>query len=88
MIMIPMKVAVSDVLVRMSVGITRVDVPASISAIYRSAPEYDGETAFVPSGEEQIVPTAGFLMQRDITIAPIPSNYGLVTYNGSVITVS
>lgn len=50
--------------------------------------QYTGETVFTPSMEMQIVETRDMYMTDDITINPIPSNYGLITFNGTVITVS
>ena len=51
-------------------------------------PIYDGETEFTPSSSVQTIFTARKLLATDITINPIPSNYGLVTYDGSIITIS
>lgn len=53
-----------------------------------SAEPYTGETEFTPTEETQVVPTQNYFMTSNITINPIPSNYGLITWNGSVITVS
>jgi len=49
---------------------------------------YDGDYEFTPSSQEQTVPIQGLTARRNITVNPIPSNYGLITWNGSVITVS
>ena len=49
---------------------------------------YSGSYEVTPSGETQILETDQLYMQGDITINPIPSNYGRITYNGSEITVS
>ena len=49
---------------------------------------YTGETSVTPSEEEQILRTGGLYVTDHIHIDPIPSNYGKITYNGSVITVS
>ena len=49
---------------------------------------YTGQTAVIPSDTRQILPTAGTLLTQDITIEPIPQNYGLITWNGSTLTVS
>lgn len=54
----------------------------------RSYPIYSGETEVTPSDSVQILPTEGKAVVSDITINPIPSNYGLITYSGSIITVS
>lgn len=51
-------------------------------------PEYHGAYEVVPSGETQVLSTAGRLLSQDVTINPIPSNYGLITWNGSTLTVS
>ena len=49
---------------------------------------YTGAYSATPSASAQVFPTTGLRMTADFTVAPIPSNYGLITYNGSVITVS
>ena len=47
------------------------------------------EKVVVPGAEEQtITADAGFGGLSSVTISPIPQNYGLITYNGSTITVS
>lgn len=51
-------------------------------------PEYHGPCTVTPATYEQTLTTHGTRMATDVTIAPIPSNYGLITWNGSVITVS
>lgn len=51
-------------------------------------PSYSGPTEFTPTDAEQTVPVMGRSMLTDITINPIPSNYGLVAWNGTVLTVS
>lgn len=49
---------------------------------------YDGDYSVTPSAERQTLQTQGLAMRQDITIEPIPSNYGLITWNGSYLTVS
>lgn len=49
---------------------------------------YDGPTEVTPSGIAQILNTSGKEMASNITVNPIPSNYGLITWNGTVLTVS
>ncbi len=49
---------------------------------------YTGATVWTPTGSAQTIPTGGYFVPDDITINPIPSNYGLITYNGGIITVS
>lgn len=49
---------------------------------------YTGETTVTPTQSTQTLQTSGYVMEDNITINPIPSNYGLITWNGSVLTVS
>lgn len=51
-------------------------------------PVYTGETVITPSTTEQVLATAEKVVTRNIVINPIPSNYGLITWNGSTLTVS
>ena len=50
--------------------------------------DYEGEYRFTPSSEAQTIPTAGKTLTLDIVVDPIPENYGLITWNGSSLTVS
>lgn len=49
---------------------------------------YEGAYEFTPSDAAQIIPIGGMVATQDITINPIPSNYGLITWNGATLTVS
>lgn len=49
---------------------------------------YDGPTEFTPSGSTQTIEIADKKALENIVINPIPSNYGLITWNGSELTVS
>lgn len=49
---------------------------------------YTGDYSVIPSGEAQVLLTKDLRMTDNVTVEPIPSNYGLITWNGSVITVS
>lgn len=51
-------------------------------------PVYDGATEFTPTRETQFAMVSGKIVLDNIKINPIPQNYGLVTYNGSIITIS
>ena len=57
-------------------------------APYKPTGSYHGATEVTPSEETQVLPTAGEMLSSDITVNPIPSNYGLITWNGSTLTVS
>ena len=90
MITVPMTVSVSQVTMQMSVAVGNVQVPMSVSAKYEAVQGevYEGPYTFTPSSEEQVISTNGLMMDGDVTINPIPSNYGLITWNGSYLTVS
>lgn len=49
---------------------------------------YTGATEVTPSQEEQILYTENKIVLENIKVNPIPSNYGLITWNGSELTVS
>ena len=51
-------------------------------------PQYAGEITITPTAETQMLQTGGYWLADNITINPIPNNYGLITWNGSVLTVS
>lgn len=51
-------------------------------------PRYEGAYEFEAGAAAQTVHTAGTVLMEDIVIDPVPSNYGLITYNGSTLTVS
>ena len=55
---------------------------------YVLPPSYTGSYTVTPSAETQTLETNELYMTGNITINPIPSNYGLITWDGSTITVS
>lgn len=67
------------------------DGQVAIDISYISAsehPYYSGAYEVTPSAEQQVLSTQSKVMAEDIIVKPIPSNYGLITWNGSVLTVS
>lgn len=90
MITIPMRVAENAVTVPMTVGSDSQVIPMSIGAEYAVAPilRYKGSYEFTPSEDEQTIEISGKTATHNITINPIPNNYGLITWNGSELTVS
>lgn len=67
--------------------------PAQIAAAL-TVPEYvlpaaySGPVEVTPSFETQTLETNELYLRSDIVINPIPSNYGLITWDGSTLTVS
>ena len=53
-----------------------------------SVERYEGEYTFTPTEEAQTIAIEQKLATADITIEAIPSNYGLITWDGTHITVS
>ncbi len=51
-------------------------------------PDYTGEYEITPGEEAQVLSTSDRTLRENITINPIPSNYGLITWDGTKITVS
>ena len=52
------------------------------------AKEYEGEYDITPTNTAQVFSTEGKRCPHNFIVEPIPNNYGLITYNGSIITVS
>ena len=77
---VPMQVAVSGVIVDMNSSTNVAPLPPP--------PPYEGDYTVTPSASTQTLSTAGMKMTGDVTINPIPSNYGLITWDGTTITVS
>lgn len=50
--------------------------------------EYEGPYQVTPTTTAQTLATRGLLSTADIVVNPIPSNYGLIQWNGAVLTVS
>lgn len=68
--------------------VQRIGVTESTELRLVDYPTYEGAAEFTPSETAQVIPTAGSVVLSNITINPIPSNYGLVTWDGSTLTVS
>lgn len=49
---------------------------------------YHGTSEVTPCDHDVVLETAGLFMDDPITIHAIPNNYGLITWDGSALTVS
>lgn len=78
---VPVNITVSDNSESIGLDIETPIVTSTVS-------DYDGEYDVTPSSVEQVFATNGKKMNHDFVVEPIPSNYGLITWNGSIITVS
>lgn len=91
MIIIQVNPYIADhtIAVKPSIADNIINVAPNIgSVIYRERETFSGSYVWTPSSEEQTVPIAFMMASQDITIKPIPNNYGLITWNGSTLTVS
>lgn len=55
---------------------------------YITTAPYDGPYVIIPTPEDQILNTKDKNLVNDVTVKAIPSCYGLITQNGSVLIVS
>lgn len=88
---IPVSMTVAEQNVAVSMTVTAspsIAIGVATPIVTSVDPVYDGETEATPSDQEQVFQTRGKKLLSNFTVKPIPSNYGLITYNGSVITVS
>lgn len=51
-------------------------------------PRYEGPYEVTPGQDTQVLDTEGRHTMENIVVQPVPWYYGLITYNGSTITVS
>lgn len=63
------------------------DLSVDFSGMH-AAGEYTGVYEFTPSDVAQEIPTANKILTENIIINPIPSNYGLVSWDGSILTIT
>lgn len=89
-IYIPMTVATDAHAISMSAATNgeTLNMNTAVTISASGFPEYDGPVEVTPTRETQILSTSGTLVQQDITVKPIPPNYGLITWNGAILTVS
>ncbi len=52
-----------------------------------STPDYTGLYEFTPTDDTQVISIADHKALQNITINPIPSNYGRIEWNGSTLMV-
>lgn len=66
------------------------EVDGEAKAFYGTSivPQYSGEYEITPTDTEIVLPVALKQMMQDLVINMIPSNYGKITWDGAVLTVS
>lgn len=66
-------------------------VPMRLSGditVSNGAEPYSGTYEITPTTTPQVLPTENRVLAHNITVNAIPNNYGLITWDGSTITVS
>ena len=64
------------------------ELTTNVTHYHSEYPDYEGETVFTPTEYTQTIPTGHTVLLSDITINPIPSNYGRITYAGGIISIT
>ena len=87
---IPMTVSADAVTIPVGVSGNTIVFPVKNEAkiVMSLFPEYEGEYEFTPGPEAQTIDLSDKVVHQNIVIDPIPSNYGLISWNGSTLTVS
>ena len=63
-------------------------IQMTVSERIEIAEKYTGSYTVTPANEDIVLNTRGKMLTENLTVEAIPSNYGLITWDGSVITVS
>ena len=85
-----MKVTITPQKVHVSIDpvSASIAVGTPIARDYVERDPYEGAYEITPSAETQILNTRNLRMTDNITVNPIPSNYGRIDYNGQYLVVS
>ena len=63
------------------------DLSVDLSGMH-STGDYTGSYEITPTNHDQILPTDGKILTRNIVVKAIPNNYGRIGWNGAVLTVT
>lgn len=87
--MVPLAVSTDGVAVSLGVQEPQnVALDMTVGVYAQIGEHYHGSYEVTPSSEAQVLDTNTLILDGNITIDPIPSNYGLISWDGSTITVS
>ena len=89
-VVVPLSVAESAATIGMSIAEDNVTLQVGLETAIEvvEGQAYEGPYSVTPSQQAQTLATEGYLMTGDVVVNPIPSNYGKITWNGAVLTVS
>lgn len=68
--------------------LNRLDGVADKVILVSSDDYYTGDYEVTPGDEKITLETEQLKMNANVVINPVPSNYGKITWNGSIMTVS
>ena len=93
MIAVPMQVAATQASIPVTVSPTTATVPTELNEAYKfikreDHEHYEGTIEFTPTEEQQVISVENMILDTDIIINPIPTNYGLLTMVGSRLRIS
>ena len=91
MIKVPVTVSVSEAAINIGAASNTATIPCVANAVVSGGGggiPYAGPYEATPTMSEQTFATGGKVMSSNFVVHKIPSQYGLVTWNGSVLTVS
>lgn len=72
----------------LNISTEAVELNAEACIVVDRSEIYDGAYEWTPTDALQTIEIANKKATDNIRINPIPSNYGLITWNGSTLTVS
>ena len=89
---IPVKMKVNEGIWKYSMTVSETEMQFNVGMgspiVVGTSQTYEGPYSVTPTEEVQTLETDGKRMTDNVTINPIPSNYGLITWNGTALTVS
>lgn len=87
--MVPLAVSTDGVAVDLGIQEPQsVALDMTVGVYAQIGEHYHGAYEVTPSSEPQVLDTDTLILDGNITINPIPNNYGLISWDGSTITVS
>ena len=87
-ITVPVKVSTDTLTFKVDVSADRAFAVGVDTAVKRGAEHYLGPYELEPSANQKVLATAGLFMEYDVVVSRIPEQYGLITWDGSTLTVS
>lgn len=89
-IIVPLNIASDRMAVPLSVSSNTEQLALDVACVIVSgmSEHYAGAYEFEPTDSAQIIPIKDMVADANIVINPIPSQYGKISWDGSVLTVS